>query len=104
MQDALRPVDERGHVPGHLVADDASGERRRLGAAHLGDATVLDSDAETARIRAVEGADAGAFYDRHWGTLLATGHYAGIGHPAVPIASADARPSRMSKGGKSGIP
>ena len=31
-------------------------------------------------------------------------HYAGIGHSAVPITSTGARPSWMSKGGKSGIP
>ena len=70
MQDALRAVHERGHVAGHLVADDAGGERCGLGASHLGDAPVLDGDAEATGVGTIEGADAGAFDDRHWVSSL----------------------------------
>ena len=70
MQHALRAVHEGGHVLRHLVADDASGERRGFGAADLDDALVLDRDAEAAGVGTIEGADAGAFDDSHWGSSV----------------------------------
>ncbi len=65
MQQALRSVHEGRHVLRDLVADDTSGERRRFRTTHLDDPLVLDSDAEAAGVRTIEGADAGAFDDSH---------------------------------------
>src|SRR6202043_1376760 len=57
---AARAVHELGRVMRDLVADDAVRIGQGLRAAHLGDAALVHRDGETAGVRAVEGADAGA--------------------------------------------
>src|SRR5436305_581888 len=48
-----------------LGADDPGRVRRRGRAAHLDDTAIIDRDTDAARIRAIEGADAGALFKRH---------------------------------------
>src|SRR6476661_8669096 len=63
--DPVRPVHKGLHVARHLCADDPGRIGQRVRAAHLGNAAVIDRDGDAARIGAIEGADAGALFERH---------------------------------------
>src|SRR3954465_6599169 len=65
MQQTLRPMHEGFHPLRDLGADDPGRVRRRRRAAHLDDTVFIDRDTDAARIRAIEGADAGALFKRH---------------------------------------
>src|SRR2546430_14015051 len=70
-------VYELGAVTRHLVADDPVRVRQRVRAAHLYDAVSLHLHREAAGVRTVEGADTGAFQDRHDRLQDEVGHSVG---------------------------
>src|SRR5438874_7076134 len=65
IQKPLRPVHKGLHVARHLCADDPGRIAQRVRPADLGDTAVIDRDGDAARIGAIEGADAGALFERH---------------------------------------
>src|SRR3954453_12175063 len=65
VQQALRPVHKGRHIACDFGTDDPGGVRHRVGAAHFRDAALVDRDGQTAGIGAVEGANAGVFFERH---------------------------------------
>ena len=65
IQKPLRPVHKGLHVARHLCADDPGRIGQRVRPADLGDTAVIDRDGDAARIGAIEGADAGALFERH---------------------------------------
>src|SRR5260370_10027172 len=66
IKQAPRSVQELGHLPSHLVADDPGRIGRRIRTAYLHDTVIGDTDAQAAGIGAIESADACALVGDHW--------------------------------------
>jgi hypothetical protein len=66
---SFRPMNEVGRVVRHFFADDAAGERQRIRAPHLGDASTVDRYGQAAGVRAIEGANCGLLERCHRGVL-----------------------------------